>query len=114
MTSYTNGDAKWFFKHVSVTPGKSYQFSDYYQSDVPTTLTLEYKTSAGAFSYVDIGALPASTTWKKYTGTFTPPSNVTTVSILHHIDRVGYLNTDNFILLAATGTGTVTSTGSTA
>lgn len=96
ITAYTSGDAKWYFKHVPVTPGKTYTFSDYYQSDVPTTVTLEYKTSAGALSYADIGTLPAAATWTQYTQTFVPPAGVAAVTVLHHIDAIGFLNTDNF------------------
>ncbi len=54
MTAYTTGDAKWYFRHVSVIPGKTYLLSDYYRSDVRTTATLEYKLSSGKYSYVEL------------------------------------------------------------
>ena len=99
MTAYTSGDAKWYFKHVPVTPGKTYTFSDNYQSNVATTVTLEYKSLAGALSYEDLDtALPASASWTKYTKSFIPPSGVTAVTVLHHISEIGFLNTDNFVL----------------
>ena len=101
MTKYTSGDAKWYFKHIPVYPGKSYIFADYYRSDVPTTVTLEYKSVTGQFSYVDLGVLPSATEWTQYKGTFIPPSNTATVSVFHHISRIGYLNTDNFTLSLA-------------
>lgn len=103
VTSYKDGDAKWYFEHVPVTPGKTYTFSDYYRSNVPTTLTLEYKSSNGKLSYDDLGTAPATTTWSRYSGTFTVPQNVTAVTVLHHIDQVGYLDTDNFSLMLSSG-----------
>src|SRR5665213_3049354 len=53
MTSYTSGDAKWYFDPVAVTAGSSYMYSDYYQSTVPTEVVAQYQTSAGALSYQD-------------------------------------------------------------
>src|SRR4051812_17759092 len=38
MSGYTDGDAKWYFAPVNVTPSTKYTFSDYYQSTVPTTV----------------------------------------------------------------------------
>lgn len=88
MTAYTSGDAKWAFEHVPVIPGKSYTFSDFYQANVPTTITLEYKSSAGVFSYVWMDTLPATTVWTKYIGSFIPPTDTATVSVFHHINTI--------------------------
>lgn len=103
-SAYASGDSKWYFKHVPVTPGKLYTFSDHYRSDVATTLTLEYQSPTLALSYVDLGTVPASASWTKHTATFTPPSNVSAVTVLHHLDAVGFLETDNFVLLPPDGT----------
>lgn len=102
LTSHTSGDAKWYFKHVPVVPGNTYVFSDRYQSDITSRVTVEYKNSSGNFSYADLGTLPAATSWASYTGTFVPPVNTITVSVFHYIYTVGYLNTDNFALLPPT------------
>ena len=104
MTAYTSGDAKWYFTHVPVIPGTTYTFSEYYQSDVPTIVTVEYKSSTGALLYADLGTLPAATAWTNYTQAFIPPTNTATVTVFHRIDKIGYLNTDNFALLPPAGT----------
>ena len=38
LTTYIDGDAKWYFAPVAVTPG-TYQISDYYQSNTASVLT---------------------------------------------------------------------------
>ena len=98
MVSRKSGDAKWHHKHVSVIPGETYNFSSYYQSDVQTNMTLEYKLLSGSYLYVGIGTLPASVSWKHYTTTFAPPADAVSVSVLHLIKKIGYLHTDNYTL----------------
>lgn len=98
LTSYTSGDAKWYFKQVPVTPGETYTFSDYYQSNVPTNVTLAYQLTTGAFSYTSLGTPPAAAAWTPFTKTFVPPTNAVSASVFHLINRVGFLSTDNFSL----------------
>ncbi|MFA6493850.1 MAG: Ig-like domain-containing protein [Candidatus Paceibacterota bacterium] len=43
MTEHSNGDAKWYPADVSVTPGKTYVFSDVSRSDVSTGVDVRYK-----------------------------------------------------------------------
>jgi hypothetical protein len=38
ISSYTSGDAKWYFKPIKVNPNTSYTFSDYYKSTVASSL----------------------------------------------------------------------------
>ena len=43
MTSYTNGDAKWYFNNIPVTPGQTYTFSNWYQSNIPSYVAVQFK-----------------------------------------------------------------------
>ena len=52
ITSYTSGDAKWFFEPVTVQAGKTYVVSDYYRSSVPTTLHAAFTLTNGTMQYV--------------------------------------------------------------
>lgn len=96
ITAYTSGDAKWYFDHVPVTPGQTYVFSDYYQANIASSVTVEYKLSTGKFAYVALKSLPVASVWTQYSGSFIPPVNSVTASVFHYINKVGYLSTDNF------------------
>ena len=99
ITTYTSGDAKWYFKEVGVIPGTPYTFSNQYQSNVPSYLVAQYKKTDGTVSYVELATLPPSpTTFQASNLTFTPPSGVTSITIFHLIKQVGSLTTDNYNL----------------
>ncbi|HEY4694404.1 MAG TPA: polysaccharide deacetylase family protein [Candidatus Nanoarchaeia archaeon] len=102
VTSYTSGDAKWYFEPVSVTSGQTYVYSDYYKSSVQTFLVAQTQDQEGNFNYFQIGnPLAKSSSWKKVTATFTAPANTQKLTIFHLINKVGYLQTDNFSLALA-------------
>lgn len=98
VTAYTDGDAKWYATPVAVVSGKSYQYSDYYKSNVGTRIVAALTSSTGTVSYVDLPSAPASTTWAKYSGDLTIPSGINKVSFYHIIDKVGYLTLDDAAL----------------
>src|SRR4029077_3046363 len=39
ITSYTGGDAKWYFAPLNASGGQQYTYSDYFTSNVPSTVT---------------------------------------------------------------------------
>ena len=96
VNQYTDGDAKWYFDNVNVSPGDSYTFSDSYQSSVPTDVSVQYQNSSGALSYASI-ALPVASpgAWATAQATLTVPANVTSLTIFHVINQVGMLTIDN-------------------
>jgi len=98
ISSYTTGDAKWFFEDVPVTPGKTYQFSDYYISNTQSILTLRYKMSDGSFTYPTLDILPPAESFTLAEGQFTVPPNVVSVTVFHLIKGIGQLTTDEFSL----------------
>jgi len=96
MTARTDGDAKWYFSDVEVTPGASYTFSNKYISTTLSTLTARYTDTGGNFTYVDlVSNLPASSTWITASQTFTIPTNMTKLTIFHLINSVGTLSIDD-------------------
>jgi glucose/arabinose dehydrogenase/peptidoglycan/xylan/chitin deacetylase (PgdA/CDA1 family) len=101
MTQYTDGDAKWYFNDVAVTPGQNYTYTESYMSAVATTILLRYKLTSGAFSYVGLGNVPASLAWTPVTYQITPPANVVSVTSFHILNKVGTLTTDAFSLTPA-------------
>jgi peptidoglycan/xylan/chitin deacetylase (PgdA/CDA1 family) len=98
MLTYTDGDAKWYFDNVQVTPGATYEFSDYYISNVQSTITYRFTLSNGSYLYDDIAYPSSSATWQNAKGTFQAPPNAASVTLFHLINSVGFLTVDDFSL----------------
>lgn len=105
ITSYTNGDAKWYFNYVPASSGQQYIFSDFYISNTTSYVTMQYKLSDGTFKYQDIIlSVPASASWVTTSKTFTVPTYtlpVVSMTVFHLIKSVGYLTVDNYSLQQA-------------
>jgi peptidoglycan/xylan/chitin deacetylase (PgdA/CDA1 family) len=98
VTTKGTGDAKWYPSHITVTPGATYTFSNYYQSNVQSFVEVEYLLTTGAYQYVRIATLPSAASWALNQKTFVAPANAKTATILHFIQAVGTLSTDNYVL----------------
>lgn len=98
LSSYSTGDAKWYFNPVAVSPNVQYIFSDSYKSDVATSVIAQTSDSSGKLSYQEIGQLSASSNWQTASFTFTTTATAAQITIFHLINQVGYLHTDNFSL----------------
>src|ERR1035441_9068806 len=48
ITSYTSGDAKWYFSPVDVSAGAQYTYSESYQSSTASTVDIVYTMSDGS------------------------------------------------------------------
>ena len=100
MTSYVSGDAKWFADDITVTPGKTYTFSNAYQSTATTSLVIRYTSTSNVASYVVLAATVApSTPWKQMNYNFTVPPGVRSVSVWHVLSSVGTLTTDLYSIV---------------
>ncbi len=99
ITSYTSGDAKWYYDAQSVTPNKEYTFTDYYQSNTESRVVVEIKKTDGSFSYVDLANAPVAADWTKYQATFTTPADAQSMIVLHVVSAVGFLIVDDYQLL---------------
>jgi|GEM_PF-6816502 len=95
ITSYTSGDAKWWFPEVSVKPGEIYTFADSYRSNVTTFITVQYRRSDGTLFYQDIGTANPSSTMTQFKTSFIVPGNVVSLTVFHVINTIGYLETNN-------------------
>lgn len=101
ITAYTDGDAKWYFNQIPVTPGKTYQFSDYYTSTTTSYVTFRYTLTDGSYKYPDLEKnIPAQSTWTQFQKNFTVPTNynlpVAYLTFFHLIKSVGSITVDNF------------------
>lgn len=96
MTSYTSGDAKWYFNSVNVSPNTSYTFSDYYKSNVSTSIIVQITNQDNSLTYISLGDPAASSTsWAQNTYTFTTPSTAASATVFHLIQAVGWLEEDD-------------------
>ena len=103
-TSYTNGAANWYYNDLPVTAGQTYQYTDWYQSNVDTEVDAEVVMSDGTTSYYYLGAVPASTSWAKFTTTFTAPTGAKSMAIYQILAKVGYIISDDYSLNTYTPT----------
>jgi peptidoglycan/xylan/chitin deacetylase (PgdA/CDA1 family) len=99
MNSYSNGDARWSFKDVAVSPNTKYTFSAYYKSNVQLEVDIDSTLTSNSHTYDWLGDIPASpTNWTLVTYTFTTASNAKSVNVFFPIDKVGWIQTDNYSL----------------
>jgi peptidoglycan/xylan/chitin deacetylase (PgdA/CDA1 family) len=111
MNSYSSGDAKWVFAEVNVTPNTAYTFSNAYRSNTASQLCAQYRLADGTFSFVWIADRAAASTWTNTSYSLTTPANVVSMTVFHLIAAVGWLETDNYSLVAPTGSGGTTGKG---
>jgi hypothetical protein len=98
LSNYTSGDAKWFFAPVTINGSSTYTYSHWYQSDVDTSLVLEYTLIGGQKTYTWLGSLSPTTDWTRKTVALTPPTDVARVTIHHVLKQNGTLTTDDYSL----------------
>ena len=102
ITAYgTDGDAKWWPQPVSVTGGTYYALSDWYKSNIPTAVSVEYWTSPdtshdGTWVNLYSEIAPSPDTWTQYQTGFTMPSGAVKAIFTHFIAGVGWLETDDY------------------
>ena len=100
MPTYNGGDAKWIPRDVPVIPGKTYNFSNMYQSIATTSVVIRYTSTANTLSYVTLSTkIPPSATWKPTSLNFSVPAGATSVSVWHVLNRVGTLTTDLYSIV---------------
>ncbi len=97
ISNITSGDAKWFGTPVSITAGTSYAYEDYYQSTVMTRVVVVMTGSLGT-TYTSLLSAPTSNVWTLYSGSFSVPIGVQTVTIYHLLDQAGSLSLDDVSL----------------
>ena len=101
ITTWSSGDAKWYFAPVAVSPGATYLFSDFYKADTGTDVVARFTDASGAFSYRWLTTAPTSSAWQQVSTSITVPSSAVSLTVLHILSGVGSLQTDEFSLTAA-------------
>lgn len=96
ITTYTDGDAKWYYDPQPVTPGTQLLFSDYYISNVASQVIVMLEMSDGSTMYVGLKNASPVQYWTQYTDSFLVPTGAVKATVLHLINSVGYLVTDDY------------------
>ena len=97
-TSYSSGDAKWYFNPITVQAGQEYLFSDYYESNISSSVVVAFTMADGSSQYLTLGSAGASSNWMQYQNLFTAPTGVQSATVYHLIAGVGHLTTDDYAL----------------
>lgn len=110
ITSYTTGDAKWYFAPIPISPG-IYTYSDQYTSSVPSTITVQFIRTNGTITYKDIASLPASSSFASASADFSVDASVQSVTVFHLIQSVGNMTLDGVSVLLKGNTAGIFTTG---
>jgi peptidoglycan/xylan/chitin deacetylase (PgdA/CDA1 family) len=117
IATYTSGDAKWLHTPVAVTGGKYYKFTDWYEANADTAVSMFWQTSAqvsaeavgqcespgyegvscGTWSNLETGIEPSSG-WKQFESGIDMPEGAVRAYFAHFIAGVGFLQTDDYAL----------------
>jgi len=98
ITSYTSGDAKWYFNPVSVLPNTQYTYSDSYQSNVATDVIAQIADVNNNLSYLYLGSAQTSSNFATASFNFTTSQTASKITIFHLLNKVGVLQTTHFSL----------------
>jgi peptidoglycan/xylan/chitin deacetylase (PgdA/CDA1 family) len=83
---------------VTVTPGKTYQYSNWYQSNVDSEVDVEVTMADGSQQYAYLADAPASSAWAKVSAQYTVPAGATRITVFQVLAKVGWVTGDDFSL----------------
>lgn len=104
VSNYVDGDAKWYFEPITtLQPGSQYRFTTYYKTNATTPHAVAmFIMNDGTERYMSMPnaqpAANASTTWQKYSDTFSVPAGAVSASAFLFIAQNGWLQTDDYSL----------------
>lgn len=91
--------AYWEYTPQSVTPGRYYEFSDWYRSSVPTRVLLEIERADGTYSEISQPTVAESPSkWVQYKTRFYVPANAVAAHLIHVPLKAGWVMTDDYAL----------------
>lgn len=102
VKKYSSGDGKWYFTPQPIKPITRYSFTDYYKSNVETSIVLAYTMQNNSIQYVQAGIVSPSVQWIRSYADFITPPGVKELTVYHLIQNVGYLTTGEYGLYLTT------------
>lgn len=98
MSNAVDGEAKWQYEPLSVTPGQRFAISFDYRSSSLNELVAEYTTQNGPERFDLIDNLTPSASWTHYSTTLEVPAGATSMLVTPVAHKNGSLDTDNYVL----------------
>lgn len=98
ITSYTSGDAKWYFTPTAIKANTTYNFGEFYKSNTSSEVVIQYTHNDNSTTYHWISTAPATTSWTDMDYAITTPANAVKLSIFHVIASIGWLEIDDYNL----------------
>ena len=114
VSNYVDGDAKWYFNPLNVDgttlqKGKQYRFTTWYKTNVIPKAVAMFIKADGSEQYFGMPnpqpPTNASTTWTKYSDTFSIPQDAVAVSVFLFVNQNGWVQTDDYSIENYTPTG---------
>lgn len=103
MSGWVDGQAKWYFPSVPIHSGARYVFSDWYKSNLPSTVSVAYTMADGTVYYDgEDFAIPPSATWTQYKIGVVFPIGAVQAYFAHAISGNGWLLTDDYSMKPST------------
>lgn len=98
ISSYSDGDAKWYFEEVPVKPYAVYRFSDRYFSDISSQIVAQVRLNNDTFTYL-FGQILSETngTWQIAENNFMMPANASSATVFHLINQIGQMTIDDYL-----------------
>jgi peptidoglycan/xylan/chitin deacetylase (PgdA/CDA1 family) len=102
MSNWSSGDAKWIHTNmVPITGGGSYQFSDWYRSNVGTRYVIYWEDAtdvpgADTGQWMILDNVGPASTWTQHTMTVTMPPTAVRAYPTQLIETNGFLGTDDY------------------
>ncbi|MES2630960.1 MAG: polysaccharide deacetylase family protein [Patescibacteria group bacterium] len=110
VTNYVDGDAKWYPQPItSLVAGNQYRYTAWYKTNTRVQAVVMFTMTDGTVKYFGMpqpfpGANP-STTWQKYTETFTVPAGTASVAPFLFVASNGFVQIDDVSIENYTPTG---------
>lgn len=96
VSNYSRGDARFATTEIAVVPNKSYTISNWYKSNVTTSLDVAVITTTGTTRYYWLKDATPANSWTQNTASFTTPKNAQKIIVYQLIGTNGWLETDNY------------------
>ena len=96
ISHFKSGEAKWQSEPLATTAGRAYTFGVDYRSTAPALIIAETVLKNGQRTFTTLRALPVSSQWVRYEGTFEAPKNAQSFFISAVLQQQGSIDTDNY------------------
>lgn len=103
VTEYRTGSLGWYFDPQPVVGGQAYRMTEYYQSNVDAVVLALIGLADGTTTQIRLPVAFASSSWAPYSAKVYLPKNAASLTFLHVLTGVGYVQVDDVTFTQAPG-----------